>query len=214
MEAEQQGSGLHPDSSAKQQEAGEKPSTKRALQKSCSCREASASPRTSSLLGGQQRILNAFPTEQLKHIPSPGAAESSIHPRTAEQDVGLAHLSLQHHGLRTAPGQREIKAFASENWGGLLCAGQPRFSPPKMPSTSSCPAVRPIQAGGDRKGKAPQHPPQPSSGSVCSTKQSVELCLAHRCCTVCVNVLFGWVLLFSQQTLSLSTVSSPGTVHG
>lgn len=94
-EVEHQGGGLLPASSAKQQasqEASEKPSSKGALQKLRSCREALAGTRTSSLLGEQQKSHNAFPAELLKCIPSPGAAGSSSHPRTAEQDTGLSHL--------------------------------------------------------------------------------------------------------------------------
>lgn len=168
-EVEHQGGGLLPASFAKQQasqEAGEKPPSKGALQKLHSHREASAGTRTSSFLGEQRRSHNALPAEQPKRILSSGAAGSSSHPCTAEQDAGLAHLSPQHRRLCTAPA-REIRAVASKNQGGLLCAGQLHFSPPKMTSTSSCPAARPAQAGGEEKEKASWHPPQPSTGWKC-----------------------------------------------
>lgn len=135
------------------------------------CRSCAAVGKPQPVLGqvhfleSHREATMLFP-EQLKHILSPGAAGSSSHPRTAEQDAGLAHLSLQHHRLRTAPA-REIRAVTSENQGGLLCTGQPHFSPPKMTSTSSCPAARLAQAGGEGEGKACWHPPQSNTGWKC-----------------------------------------------
>lgn len=144
----------------------EEASSKGALQNLCSCREASAGTWTSQPLGEQQRSHKAFPAELPKCFLSPGAAGSSSHPHTAEEDAGAAHLSLQYCRFLTVPA-RDIWAFTNENQKELLSAGQPHFSPPKMTSTSSCPAARLAQAGDEGKEKSSWHLPQPKTGWKC-----------------------------------------------
>lgn len=122
----------------------EEASSKGALQNLCSCREASAGTWTSQLLGERRRSHKAFPAELPKCFLSPGAAGSSSHPHTAEEDAGAAHLSLQYRRLFAVP-DRDIWAFANENQEELLSAGQPHFSPSKndihllMPCSKACP---------------------------------------------------------------------------